>query len=721
MADLSVLEGNAGTSLAVFTVSLSAASSAAVSVDYATEDGTAATGDQDYVATSGTLTFTPGQTSQTISVPVNGDTKFEVNETFALRLSSAVNASIARTVATVTIVNDDVAPIMPGVSIDDVAVVEGNSGQTTVTFTVSLSQAVTNSVTIAYATANGTATASDGDYLPITGALVFSPGQRQRTIAVSFLGDLRPESDESFSVVLSSPINATLSKAIGVATIRNDDAANVPLIAVTDVTVTEGNSGSRPAVFNVLLSAATANTVTVRYATRDVSATVADNDYATMSGELTFAPGEIAKTVTVSVFGDTKAEADEVFDLVLSAPTNASLLRAVGVGTITNDDAGLGSWTIMVYMTGDDLNHEAHNDINEMENALVGLPLSVNIAVSWDQPRTPTYSTGNGSQRAWNSYGRAILQDDPIPLSPFNGIMTPFEIFPEDRNTGDPRTLVDFVTTVTSVAPAERYMLMMWGHGGGLLGSNWDTESGYDELTIPDMVTALGSPGMPAIDILGYDSCVMGMTEVAHALSPFVTGFFVGSQEDVPGYGHDYTSVFSALRSNPYGVTTEAVARGIVDSFATQRLQKDLIGHPDAEDSTYSAVRSSALTGLTNALKAFVDTTRGFTLSDWTLTRGAVAPVHTYGGRTFGDLGQFLDNVSLRSTLPTATRQAAAAARSALNAAVTQRTVDPWGSNGLSIYLRADGVFDQRYYQDAPAFITATGWAEFIYMLNVTA
>lgn len=652
-----------------------------------------------------------------------GDTKFESNETFSLRLSSPTNASLARTVATATIVNDDVAAILPGISIDDVSVLEGNSGQTTATFTVSLSQAVTNNVTVAYATADGTATASDGDYLPITGALVFSPGQRQRTIAVTIYGDLRPESDESFSVVLSSPVNATLSKAIGVATIRNDDAANVPLIAVTDVTVTEGNSGSRPAVFTVLLSAPTTNTVTVRYMTRDVSATVADNDYAAMSGELTFAPGEVAKTVTVSVFGDTKAEADEVFELVLSAPRNASLLRAVGVGTITNDDAGLGSWTIMVYMTGDNLNHEAHNDINEMEYALTALPASVNIAVSWDQPRTPVYSTGNGRQFPWQSYGRAVLQADPLPLGRFNGIMTPFEIFPEDRNTGDPRTLVEFVTWSTRVAPAERYMLMMWGHGGGLMGSNSDKESGNDELTIPDMVTALGSPGMPAIDILGYDSCVMGMTEVAHALQPFVKGFFVGSQEDVPGYGHDYTTVFSSLLANPYTVGTETVARGIVTSFENQRAQKLRLHGPIPMifHSTYSAIRGAALPTLAAALKTFVDSTRTFTLSDWTITRIWVAPVRTYGGKTFGDIGQFLDNVALRSTLPTVTRQAAAVARSALNAAVTQRTVDPWSSNGLSIYLRADGVFDARYYVDAPAFIAATGWAEFIYMLNVTA
>jgi Calx-beta domain len=108
--DVSVTEGNSGTTSAVFTVSLSGASAQSVTVDYATADGTATTTDSDYQAASGTLTFNPGDTSKTITVSVNGDTVFEPDETFFVNLSNAVNAEIAKGQGTGTILNDDPAP-----------------------------------------------------------------------------------------------------------------------------------------------------------------------------------------------------------------------------------------------------------------------------------------------------------------------------------------------------------------------------------------------------------------------------------------------------------------------------------------------------------------------------------------------------------------------------------------------------------------------------------
>ena len=108
--DISRAEGNSGTATFDFTVSLSAAPGQTVTVNYATADGTATTADNDYVATSGALTFGPDDTSKTISVTVNGDTKFESNETFFVNLSNAVNATLpAGTKGTGTVQNDDTA------------------------------------------------------------------------------------------------------------------------------------------------------------------------------------------------------------------------------------------------------------------------------------------------------------------------------------------------------------------------------------------------------------------------------------------------------------------------------------------------------------------------------------------------------------------------------------------------------------------------------------
>lgn len=109
---VSINEGNSGTTPFVFTVTLSPASASTVTVNYAIADGTATAG-TDYVATSGTLTFNPGQTTQQITVNVTGDTSVEANETFFVNLSAATNATINNGQGTGTILNDDVAPTIP--------------------------------------------------------------------------------------------------------------------------------------------------------------------------------------------------------------------------------------------------------------------------------------------------------------------------------------------------------------------------------------------------------------------------------------------------------------------------------------------------------------------------------------------------------------------------------------------------------------------------------
>ena len=106
IADGSVWEGNNGAIRLDLTVTLSQGITDAVSVKYATANGTALA-KQDYTATSGTLTFQPGETSRTISVSIKGDRKREANETFSVQLSNAVGAIISDGVATVTILNDD--------------------------------------------------------------------------------------------------------------------------------------------------------------------------------------------------------------------------------------------------------------------------------------------------------------------------------------------------------------------------------------------------------------------------------------------------------------------------------------------------------------------------------------------------------------------------------------------------------------------------------------
>ena len=217
--DLTVNEGNSGGVLATFTVTLSAVSGRPVSVNYATSNGTATVGAGDYVAASGTLSFSPGTTSQQVSVTVNGDLLDENNETLNLNLSGASAATIADNRGIANIVNDDLPPT---VSINDVSVTEGNNGTSNVTFTVTLSDASGKTVTVDYATADGSALAGS-DYVARTGTLTFNPGVVTRTFTVIVVGDRISEATETFVVNLSTATNATIADGQGVCTITDND------------------------------------------------------------------------------------------------------------------------------------------------------------------------------------------------------------------------------------------------------------------------------------------------------------------------------------------------------------------------------------------------------------------------------------------------------------------------------------------------------------------
>src|SRR5437867_2227140 len=234
ISDVSQNEGNAGPTVFTFTVSLSSASSLPITVNYATADGTATVADGDYVAASGTVTFLPGVTSQPVAVTVNGDTKFEPNETFFVNLSNPVNATISDNQGAGTIVNDDGQPT---ISISDVSQNEGNVGPTVFTFTVSLSSASFQTITVNYATADGTATVADGDYVAASGTVTFLPGVTSQPVAVTVNGDTKFEPNETFFVNLSNPVNATISDNQGVGTIVNDDGQ--PTISISDVSQNE--------------------------------------------------------------------------------------------------------------------------------------------------------------------------------------------------------------------------------------------------------------------------------------------------------------------------------------------------------------------------------------------------------------------------------------------------------------------------------------------------
>ncbi len=333
ISDATLNEGDSGTQKAIFTVSLSEVSGQIVTVDYNTSDGTAVAV-ADYISIPPTtLSFNPGETTKTVEVEVSDDSLDESDETFFVDISGAVNASIGDNRGIGTIVDDDNPPV---ISIDDVSVTEGNDGTASATFTVSLSAESGQLVTVNVATADGSATAG-ADYEALLPATVtFNPGETTKTVAVAVKGDTLDEIDESFFVNLSNAGNATIADSQGVGTIEDDDEP--PALSISSVTLSEGNAGAKNAIFTVSLDAPSSLPVTVDYATADGTA-ISGSDYAATSGTLTFQPGETQKTIAVSVLGDFIEEPDKLFSVNLANAVNATIELSQGNGIIEDDDA----------------------------------------------------------------------------------------------------------------------------------------------------------------------------------------------------------------------------------------------------------------------------------------------------------------------------------------------------------------------------------------------
>jgi hypothetical protein len=197
--NVSVLEGNSGTTNANFAVNLSNPSAQTVTVDYSTAGNTAASGD-DFVAKTGTVTFEPGSTSKTVSVLVNGDSVVEPDETFFLNLSNATNVSYTGPNQGLATILDDDGPPKIGFAVTSLQVSEGVR---LATIFVSRTGRNTGTSSVNYATQDGTARQTT-DYTVANGTLVFSPGQTSRSVKVLINDDGYPESTESLTVNLSN-------------------------------------------------------------------------------------------------------------------------------------------------------------------------------------------------------------------------------------------------------------------------------------------------------------------------------------------------------------------------------------------------------------------------------------------------------------------------------------------------------------------------------------
>jgi uncharacterized repeat protein (TIGR01451 family) len=226
--DVSIAEGNAGTTNLVFSLTLSHPATQAVMVDFVTYSFSSpghATPDVDYTSVNATVTFDPLVTSVPVTVLITGETIFEGNEEFYVDLTNPRNAAIERSFAIATILNDDPRPT---ISIHDVALPEGSTGTTNFSFDVTLSNPSATAIYVDFATVEGTAL-EIADYVVNAGVLTFDPLVTVQQATIAVVGDEVVEPNETFFVRLNNAIGATMGDREGVGTIINDDVMDADI------------------------------------------------------------------------------------------------------------------------------------------------------------------------------------------------------------------------------------------------------------------------------------------------------------------------------------------------------------------------------------------------------------------------------------------------------------------------------------------------------------
>ena len=334
ISDVSVPELDAGTSLMTFTVELSGKAQSDVTVKYITSGGTA-TPVTDYIAVpETTLTILAGQLSNTFTVTINGDEEIENDETFNVTLSAATVASIADTTAVGTIQNDEITPVQA--TIANVSVEELDTGTALATFTVTLSAKQTIPVSVDFTTVDGTAVATS-DYVANSGTLNFPVDTTTADIVVAVSSDTIFEATEQYTVQLSNPsIGVEFAGSVATlsaeGTITDNDTA--PTLSISDQAAVEGSALE----FTVSLTGQAQSDVTV-LVTIEADSAVEGTDYTALAPTtLTFETGQTSKTVTVNSLGNNVADGTKTFNAKLSSPTIATITKAVGLGTIQDDE-----------------------------------------------------------------------------------------------------------------------------------------------------------------------------------------------------------------------------------------------------------------------------------------------------------------------------------------------------------------------------------------------
>jgi len=390
--------------------------------------------------------------------------------------------------------------------------------------------------------------------------------------------------------------------------------------------------------------------------------------------------------------------------------------------------SGLPAWTVIVYSAADDevLEENMWFDINEME--LVGSNPQMNIVVQMD--RYVGAFTGDGD---WTDARRFLITQD----NDLEHITSPVVQSVGEVDTGNPQTLIDFVTWAIQNYPAQKYALIMSDHGGGWTGGFSDmSAASYSDLSIPEIVSSIEqirqNTGIDKFELIGFDACLMGQIEVFGSLYPY-SNYMVASEEVEPGYGWSYAAWLAQLAQNP-SVNGDGLSQAIISTYVTNdtlltggRASSDEIAQEEST-TTLNAVESGRVPDVIGAMNQFVTAA---TSVDQTL----VAEARTYTRSYFSLFGEevspsFIDLGNFAEVLTTMTddagvQQSAVQLQTAIDSAVVaeKHGINMSGSNGIAFhfpdsdlyyYTEFNEEFPPYYAESSTKFLEQSVWDEFL-------
>ncbi|HZM20546.1 MAG TPA: clostripain-related cysteine peptidase, partial [Anaerolineales bacterium] len=384
-------------------------------------------------------------------------------------------------------------------------------------------------------------------------------------------------------------------------------------------------------------------------------------------------------------------------------------------------------WTVLVYSAADDevLEETMWFDVNEME--LVGSNPQLNIVVQMDR-----YGQAFSGDGDWTEARRYLITRD----NDLSTIASPIIQSLGEVDTGNPQTLMDFVTWAIQNYPAKKYALIMSDHGGGWTGGFSDMTSPNSDLSMPEIISSIEqiqqNTGIDKFEVIGFDACLMGQIEIFGSLYPY-SNYMVASEEVIPGYGWSYAAWLEQVAQNPTmdgsGLSSAVVSTYVVnDVLLTDELRAsaDEIAQEEST-TTLSAIESARVPDVIGAMNQFISAIA-------TLDQSIVAEARTYTRSYFSlfgedvspsfiDLGNFSE-VLANLTDDASTQQAAIQLQTAIDSAVIAEKHGPSvsGSNGIAFHFPdSDLYYFTEYNSEFPSyaqssykFLEQSSWDEFL-------